>query len=54
MVKSEYDPKRELYTVVISKQELEEAFKSRETYRDFLLKNFGFHLTLEDLEEVEE
>ena len=46
-----YDPIRAEYTITISKQELEEAFKSREAYRDFLYRNFG--LTLDDYEKME-
>ena len=53
MIVKTYDEKRQWYTVKISRDELEKAFKSREAYRDFIFKTFGFHLTLEDYEKAE-
>jgi hypothetical protein len=51
--KSRYDIKRNTYIVEISKNELEAAFKSRSAYRDFLFRNFGFHLTAKDTEKLD-
>lgn len=53
MIKNYYDWKRDIYNVTISGDELRNAFRSRENYRDFLLKAFGYHLTLEDIQKVE-
>lgn len=52
MARSSYDVKTDTYTVEITREELMEALKSRRAYRDFLLENFGFHLTENDSLEV--
>lgn len=54
MAKKRYDPIRGIYTVVISRDELENAFKSRRAYKDFLFENFGFHLTDVDWADLDE
>ena len=53
MIVKTYDEKKQTYTVKVSRDELEKALKSREAYRDFIFKAFGFHLTLEDFEKAE-
>lgn len=54
MIVKTYDEKKQMYTVKVSRDELEKAYKSREAYRDFIFKTFGFHLTLEDFEKTQE
>ena len=53
MIVKTYDEKKQMYIVKVSREEFEKALKSREAYRDFIFKTFGFHLTVEDFEKAE-